>query len=227
MVNDKIIIAIDGHSSCGKSTFAKAIATMLGYVFIDTGAMYRAVTLWAMHQGILDKPEQIAERLEQVNVTFRFNSAIERSEIFLNDINVDNDIRSMNVSDHVSAVAQIPAVRTKLVALQQQMGKDGGIVMDGRDIGSVVFPDAQLKIYMTATVDVRAQRRYDELTAKGEKVSLEEIARNVAARDHADQNRAESPLIKAKDAIVLDNSTMTISQQMEWVRNILTDKGVI
>lgn len=227
MVNDKIIIAIDGHSSCGKSTFAKAIATMLGYVFIDTGAMYRAVTLWAMHQGILDKPEQIAERLEQVNVTFRFNSAIERSEIFLNDINVDNDIRSMDVSDHVSAVAQIPAVRTKLVALQQQMGKDGGIVMDGRDIGSVVFPDAQLKIYMTATVDVRAQRRYDELTAKGEKVSLEEIARNVAARDHADQNRAESPLIKAKDAIVLDNSTMTISQQMEWVRNILTDKGVI
>lgn len=227
MVNDKIIIAIDGHSSCGKSTFAKAIATMLGYVFIDTGAMYRAVTLWAMHQGILDKPEQIAERLEQVNVTFRFNSAIERSEIFLNDINVDNDIRSMNVSDHVSAVAQIPAVRTKLVALQQQMGKDGGIVMDGRDIGSVVFPDAQLKIYMTATVEVRAQRRYDELTAKGEKVSLEEIARNVAARDHADQNRAESPLIKAKDAIVLDNSTMTISQQMEWVRNILTDKGVI
>lgn len=227
MVNDKIIIAIDGHSSCGKSTFAKAIATMLGYVFIDTGAMYRAVTLWAMHQGILDKPEQIAERLEQVNVTFRFNSAIERSEIFLNDINVDNDIRSMNVSNNVSAVAQIPAVRTKLVALQQQMGKDGGIVMDGRDIGSVVFPDAQLKIYMTATVDVRAQRRYDELTAKGEKVSLEEIARNVAARDHADQNRAESPLIKAKDAIVLDNSTMTISQQMEWVRNILTDKGVI
>lgn len=227
MVNDKIIIAIDGHSSCGKSTFAKAIATMLGYVFIDTGAMYRAVTLWAMHQGILDKPEQIAERLEQVNVTFRFNSAIERSEIFLNDINVDNDIRSMDVSNNVSAVAQIPAVRTKLVALQQQMGKDGGIVMDGRDIGSVVFPDAQLKIYMTATVDVRAQRRYDELTAKGEKVSLEEIARNVAARDHADQNRAESPLIKAKDAIVLDNSTMTISQQMEWVRNILTDKGVI
>lgn len=227
MVNDKIIIAIDGHSSCGKSTFAKAIATMLGYVFIDTGAMYRAVTLWAMHQGILDKPEQIAERLEQVNVTFRFNSAIERSEIFLNDINVDNDIRSMDVSNHVSAVAQIPAVRTKLVALQQQMGKDGGIVMDGRDIGSVVFPDAQLKIYMTATVEVRAQRRYDELTAKGEKVSLEEIARNVAARDHADQNRAESPLIKAKDAIVLDNSTMTISQQMEWVRNILTDKGVI
>lgn len=227
MVNDKIIIAIDGHSSCGKSTFAKAIATMLGYVFIDTGAMYRAVTLWAMHQGILDKPEQIAERLEQVNVTFRFNSAIERSEIFLNDINVDNDIRSMNVSNNVSAVAQIPAVRTKLVALQQQMGKDGGIVMDGRDIGSVVFPDAQLKIYMTATVEVRAQRRYDELTAKGEKVSLEEIARNVAARDHADQNRAESPLIKAKDAIVLDNSTMTISQQMEWVRNILTDKGVI
>ena len=219
----KIIIAIDGHSSCGKSTFAKEIAKKMCYTFIDTGAMYRAVTLWALDNDAVNEPKQIVANLQNVNITFKFNAELERSEIYLNDRNIDSDIRNMLVSDNVSAVSAQPEVRTKLVALQQQMGVQKGIVMDGRDIGTTVFPTAELKIFMTASVDIRAQRRFDELTAKGEKVDIEHIKKNIEERDFADENRAQSPLRKADDALVLDNSAMTVDEQMQWVDNIIKE----
>ena len=219
----KIIIAIDGHSSCGKSTFAKEIAKKMCYTFIDTGAMYRAVTLWALDNDAVNEPKQIVANLQNVNITFKFNAELERSEIYLNDRNIDSDIRNMLVSDNVSAVSAQPEVRTKLVALQQQMGVQKGIVMDGRDIGTTVFPSAELKIFMTASVDIRAQRRFDELTAKGEKVDIEHIKKNIEERDFADENRAQSPLRKADDALVLDNTAMTVDEQMQWVDNIIKE----
>lgn len=220
MKNNKIIIAIDGHSSCGKSTFAKAIAARLGYIFIDTGAMYRAVTLYALEHGAIKScitdEDMIVSMLDDININFRFNPERGASDIYVNGEMVEGKIRTIEVSNCVSAVSSIGAVRRKLVAMQQQMGRNGGVVMDGRDIGTVVFPDAELKIYMTADAMVRAERRYKELTAKGDKVSLEEIYENVVSRDKADTTRAISPLRKADDAIVLDNSHMSVEEQMEW-----------
>lgn len=217
----KIIIAIDGFSSGGKSTFAKEIAARLGYIFIDTGAMYRAVTLYALQHGaitncILDE-EKLTAMLDDIKIAFRFNPYRGASDIYVNGEMVEGRIRTIEVSNLVSAVSSVGAVREKLVAMQQEMGKGRGIVMDGRDIGTVVFPDAELKIFLTADPAVRAKRRFDELTAKGEKVSLEEIEKNIRERDIADQNRAISPLRKADDAIVLDNSYMTLEDQMKWV----------
>lgn len=221
MSNDrKIIIAIDGHSSCGKSTFAKAIAARLGYIFIDTGAMYRAVTLYALEHGAIPSgiadEERIEAMLNNINIDFRFNPQRGASDIYVNGDLVESKIRTIEVSNCVSAVSSIGAVRQKLVAMQQEMGRKRGVVMDGRDIGTVVFPEAELKIYMTADPMVRAKRRYKELTAKGDNVTLEEVYENVVSRDKADMSRAISPLRKADDAIVLDNSHMSVEEQMEW-----------
>ena len=216
----KIVIAIDGFSSCGKSTFAKAIAARLGYIFIDTGAMYRAVTLYALEQGaILDgKVDEAAvvALLPEVNISFRFNAERGASDVYVNGELAEGKIRSIEVSNCVSSVSSIREVREKLVAMQQQMGRERGVVMDGRDIGTVVFPDAELKIFMTAEHKVRAERRYAELTAKGDKVTMEEILENVISRDKADMERAISPLRQAEDAVVLDNSYMTVEEQMAW-----------
>ena len=226
--NKKIIIAVDGFSSCGKSTFAKAIAARLGYIFIDTGAMYRAVTLYALEQGairsgIVDE-EAVCGLLQQIAITFRFNPSRGASDIYVNGDLVEGKIRTIEVSNCVSQVSAIPAVRKKLVAMQQEMGRRRGVVMDGRDIGTVVFPDAELKLFMTADPAVRAQRRYDELTAKGQQVTLEEIERNVRERDKADMSRAISPLRQAEDAVVLDNSHMTVAEQMEWFMQLFAER---
>ncbi len=223
----KIIIAVDGFSSCGKSTFAKAIAARLGYIFIDTGAMYRAVTLYALEHGairsgIVDE-EAVAGLLDEVAIALRFNPSRGVSDIDGNGDLVEGKIRTIEVSNCVSQVSAIPAVRQKLVAMQQEMGRRRGVVMDGRDIGTVVFPDAELKLFMTADPAVRARRRYDELTAKGQQVTLDEIERNVRERDAADMSRAISPLRQADDAIVLDNSRMTVDEQMEWFMERFTE----
>ena len=216
----KIIIAIDGFSSCGKSTFAKSIAARLGYIFIDTGAMYRAVTLYALEHGAIRSgiadEERIVALLPEIAITFRFNPQRGASDIYVNGDLVEGKIRTIEVSNCVSAVSSIREVREKLVAMQQQMGERRGVVMDGRDIGTVVFPDAELKIYMTADPKVRAERRYAELRAKGDEVSFDEVLDNVISRDKADMSRAISPLRKADDAVVLDNSRLTVGEQMEW-----------
>ena len=216
----KIVIAIDGFSSCGKSTFAKAIAARLGYIFIDTGAMYRAVTLYALEQGAIvdgkvDEAAVVA-LLPEVNISFKFNAERGASDVYVNGELAEGKIRTIEVSNCVSSVSSIREVREKLVAMQQQMGRERGVVMDGRDIGTVVFPDAELKIFMTAEPKVRAERRYAELTAKGDKVTMEEILENVISRDKADMERAISPLRQAEDAVVLDNSYMSVEEQMAW-----------
>ena len=220
MDNKRIIIALDGHSSCGKSTFAKAIAARLGYIFIDTGAMYRAVALYAMEHGAIESgiinEDRFVAMLADINIDFRFNPERGASDIYVNGDLVEGKIRTIEVSNCVSAVSSIAQVREKLVKMQQTMGERKGVVMDGRDIGTVVFPNAELKIYMTADAKVRAERRYKELTAKGDSVSFDEIYENVVSRDHADMTRAISPLCKADDAIVLDNSHMSVEEQMEW-----------
>ena len=220
MDRKRIIIAIDGHSSCGKSTFAKAIAARLGYIFIDTGAMYRAVTLYALENSIIENgivdEERIKSSLGDIDIDFRFNPQRGASDIYVNGDLAEGKIRTIEVSNCVSAVSSIAEVRSKLVAIQQQMGRKGGVVMDGRDIGTVVFPDAEIKIYMTADPMVRAERRFKELTAKGDSVTLEEVYDNVVSRDKADMTRAISPLCKADDAVVLDNSYMSVDEQMAW-----------
>lgn len=223
----KIIIAIDGYSACGKSTFAREIAARLGYIFIDTGAMYRAVTLYGLRHGALrdgkiDESALIA-LLPEVNISFAFNPQRGASDVMLNGENVESQIRSLEVSEYVSRVSQIAAVREKLVDMQQRMGKQKGVVMDGRDIGTVVFPNAELKIFMTADPAVRVQRRYDELKAKGQESSREEIAANLRERDYADEHRAISPLRRAPDARILDNSHLSVAQQMEWVMGIIDE----
>ena len=229
MTMRKIIIAIDGFSSCGKSTFAKAIAAKLGYIFIDTGAMYRGVTLWAIRHGMVDGPRvdeaRLAEALPARDISFAYNEERKAGDLILCGENVEAQIRTIEVSDAVSRVSAIPAVRARMVAMQQAMGRDKGVVMDGRDIGTTVFPDAELKIFMTASVDVRAERRYKELAAKGENVTLEEVRRNVMERDRIDETRTESPLRRADDALLLDNSSMTVDEQMDWVDTIL--KGIL
>ncbi len=219
----KIIIALDGHSSCGKSTYAKRIAAELGYAYIDTGAMYRAVTLACMEAGLFDGTdappvEAVEAQLAHVVLDLRYNHARQRTEIFLNEVMVEDRIRSLEVSDHVSFIAAIPAVRRKMVEYQRRLGDGKGVVMDGRDIGTVVFPDAELKIFLTASEEVRAMRRYKELVEKGMPADLEEVRQNIRKRDHIDSNREDSPLKQADDAIVLDNSEITVDQQMEWFR---------
>lgn len=211
----QLIIAIDGYSSCGKSSFAKAIASRLGYVFIDTGAMYRAVTLYAIRGGLLGA--ELEANLDSVHISFVFNATLGRSEIYLDQENIDLAIRSVEVNNMVSAVASLPAVRHKLVTIQRAMGHRGGVVMDGRDIGTVVFPEADIKIFMTADPVIRAQRRYDELHGA---VALADIEKNVRERDAADLSRQESPLRQATDATVLDNSRMTPEDQMIWFFDI-------
>lgn len=220
----RIIIAIDGFSSCGKSTMAKDLAKEIGYIYIDSGAMYRAVTLYCIENGIFDsnnniQEEKLKERIADINITFKLNKETQRPDTYLNGILVEDKIRTMEVSSRVSPVAALGFVREALVKLQQSMGKEKGIVMDGRDIGTAVFPDAELKIFVTASPEIRAQRRYDELKAKGMEASYEEILHNVEERDKIDQTRKVSPLRKADDAILLDNSNMTIAEQKEWLRN--------
>jgi CMP/dCMP kinase len=217
-----ITIAIDGYSSCGKSTLAKALAGVLGYSYVDSGAMYRAVALHAMRQGWADGSsvniEPLIASLEHVEVGFRHNAATGMSDTLLNGENVEEDIRSMAVSAAVSHVSQIQEVRTKLRQMQQLMGSSGGVVMDGRDIGTAVFPNAELKIFMTADPEVRALRRFNELRSKGKDVSLDDIRTNLAERDHEDTHRAQDPLRQAEDAVVLDNSDITPAQQLDLAK---------
>ena len=217
----KITIAIDGFSSCGKSTMAKDLAKRIGYVYVDSGAMYRAVTLYAMEHGCFEGEKLDVEKLrtmmKDIHISFQFNPETGKPDTYLNNIKVEKLIRSMKVSERVSYVAALDFVRSEMVAQQQDFGKEKGVVMDGRDIGTTVFPDAELKIFLTASPEIRAQRRYDELKAKGQDASLEEILDNVKERDHIDQHREVSPLVQAEDAILLDNSFMTIDQQNEWL----------
>ena len=217
----KITIAIDGYSSCGKSTMAKDLAREVGYIYIDSGAMYRAVTLYCLENGLFTNESIDTDRLESampdIRISFELNPETQRPMTFLNGKNVEDRIRTMEVSNRVSPVAALPFVRKALVELQQEMGRAKGIVMDGRDIGTAVFPDAELKIFVTASAEIRAQRRYDELKAKGQEASFEEILTNVKERDYIDQNREVSPLRQAEDALLLDNSNMTIEEQKQWL----------
>lgn len=218
----KITIAIDGYSSCGKSTMAKDLAREVGYVYVDTGAMYRSVTLYAlrhnlfMADGSVDT-QALQAQMDQIEISFKFNPQTGRPDTYLCGQLVEGEIRQMEVSSRVSVIAALPFVREHLVAQQQQMGKDKGVVMDGRDIGTVVFPDAELKIFVTASPQVRAQRRYDELVAKGTPASYDDILKNVQERDYIDTHRETSPLMKAPDAIELDNGNMTIDEQKQWL----------
>lgn len=226
----KITIAIDGHSSCGKSTMAKDLARELGYVYIDTGAMYRAVTLYAMQNGYIDSASQIdieglQAAMKDINISFQFNPQSGRPDTYLNGVRVEDQIRTLQVSNLVSPIATLGFVREAMVEQQRQMGQEGGVILDGRDIGTVVFPNAELKIFVTASAEIRAQRRYDELTAKGENVDFESILKNVQERDYIDSHREISPLTQAPDAIVLDNSDMTIPQQKAWLLK-LTQEAV-
>ena len=217
----KIVIAIDGFSSCGKSTMAKALARNIGYLYFDSGAMYRAVALYCMQNGIIANGEIDIERLraamDNIKITFGTDEATKAQTTFLNGTNVENELRSLEVSQQVSRVAALDFVRTALIDQQREMGKAKGIVMDGRDIGTTVFPDAELKIFVTASAEVRARRRYDELVARGSNPDYSEILANVVERDHIDQTREVSPLRKADDALLLDNSEMTIDGQLQWL----------
>lgn len=218
---NKIVIALDGHASCGKSTMAKDLAGEIGYTYIDTGAMYRAVTLYSLRRGFFHgerlNEAQLEKEIGTLDIRLQFNAATGRPDTYLNGENVEKEIRSMDVSDKVSQVSALPFVRKALVAKQQEMGKAKGIVMDGRDIGTVVFPHAELKIFVTASPEVRAMRRARELEAKGEPVPYEQVLENVRKRDRIDSTRAESPLRQAPDALVLDNSSMTIEEQKQWL----------
>ena len=218
----KITIAIDGYSSCGKSTMAKDLAKRIGYVYVDTGAMYRAVTLFALRNGLFAEDgavltDELEKRMEEISISFKFNPETQKPDTYLNGELVEKEIRSLEVSNHVSPIAAVPFVRTAMVAQQQAMGQEGGIVMDGRDIGTTVFPNAELKIFVTASAEVRAQRRYDELVSKGMPEPYEEILKNVQERDYIDTHREVSPLRQADDALLLDNSHMTIPEQNAWV----------
>ena len=224
----KITIAIDGFSSTGKSTLAKQLAAALGYVYVDTGAMYRAVAYFAMQHNLvsethLDKAGLIAQ-LPNINLRFQFNPALGFAEMYLNNENIERQIRTIEVSRMVSKVAEISEVRAKLVEQQQEMGKDKGVVMDGRDIGTVVFPDAELKLFMTASSKTRAQRRFDELVEKGQHITYEDVLQNVEERDYIDTHRADSPLVKAEDAVEVDNSSLSKKEQFELVLNLVKAK---
>ncbi len=225
----KITIAIDGFSSCGKSTMAKDLAKKLGYVYVDTGAMYRAATLYAMRNGLFNadgsvKTADLERQMNKINITFKLNKTAERPDTYLNNELVENDIRTLEVSNHVSQIAAVPFIREAMVAQQQRMGKDKGVVMDGRDIGTTVFPEAELKVFVTASAEVRAQRRYDELKEKGMPADFNDILKNVQERDYIDSHREVSPLRKAPDAIELDNSHMTIAEQSAWLMEQVKQK---
>lgn len=217
----KITIAVDGFSSCGKSTMAKDLAKEIGYVYVDSGAMYRTVALYALEQGIIKEGKIDEDRLKQemgnINISFQFNPQRGRPDTYLNGQCVEDRIRTLEVSNHVSPIAALGFVREEMVRQQQRMGEEGGIIMDGRDIGTTVFPNAELKIFVTASAEIRAQRRYDELTAKGESCNMADILRNVEERDYIDTHREISPLCQAADALVLDNSHMTIEEQKQWL----------
>ena len=218
----KITIAIDGFSSCGKSTMAKELAKKIGYIYVDTGAMYRSVTLFAMRHGLFNadgsvKTDALKQQMSNIDITFKFNEKAGRPDTYLNGECVEEAIRTLEVSNHVSLIAAIPFVRAAMVARQQRMGRDKGIVMDGRDIGTTVFPEAELKVFVTASAEVRARRRYDELKEKGIPADFDDILKNVQERDYIDSHREVSPLRKAADAIELDNSHMTIAEQNDWL----------
>ena len=218
----KITIAIDGYSSCGKSTMAKDLAKEIGYIYVDTGAMYRSVALYAIRHNLFDadgnvKTDELLQEMPNINISFKLNSQTGCPDCYLNGELVEKEIRSLEVSNHVSPIAAVPFVRKALVEQQQKMGEAKGIVMDGRDIGTTVFPDAELKIFVTASSQVRAKRRYEELKAKGMPAKLEDILKNVEERDYIDTHREVSPLRQAEDAIVLDNSNLTIPQQKQWL----------
>ena len=223
----KIIIAIDGFSSTGKSTLAKQLAKHLSYVYADTGAMYRAVAFFAMQKGFIGinffNKEALIANLPEVKLHFEFNSELGFAEMYLNDVNIEKEIRTLEVSNFVSLVAEISEVRTKLVEQQQEMGNEKGIVMDGRDIGTVVFPNAELKIFMTASAETRAKRRFDEMKSKGQEVSFEEVLKNVEQRDYIDTHREDSPLLQADDAIEIDNSYLTKEEQFNAVLEMVDD----
>lgn len=226
----KIIIAVDGYSSCGKSTMAKDLAREIGYIYVDSGAMYRAVTLYALQNyyfmpdgGI--REEALQAIMPKVKISFSLNSLTGQPETYLNGVNVEKEIRTLEVSSHVSPIAALPFVRTALTALQQAMGEEKGIVMDGRDIGTSVFPQAEMKVFVTASPLVRAQRRYDELKGKGQAVDFAEVLRNVEDRDRIDTTRAVSPLRQAEDAVVLDNSEMTIEEQKQWLLDLFAERS--
>jgi cytidylate kinase len=218
----KIIVAIDGHSSCGKSTMAKALAQKVGYIYVDTGAMYRAVTLFALRNDMFDaegqpKAEELEKAMADVNISFVLDEETKLPLVCLNGEVVESEIRSLTVSSRVSPIAALPFVRAALTQAQQRMGLEKGIVMDGRDIGTVVFPNAELKVFVTASAEVRAQRRYLELTAKGDEVCFDDILRNVQERDYIDSHREVAPLRQAEDALLLDNSELTREEQMQWL----------
>lgn len=224
----KITIAIDGFSSCGKSTLAKALATRLNYVYVDSGAMYRAVTLYLLNTGLLKDghfiEKQVIDELENIDIRFEYNGDKGKSETYLNNTNVEKDIRTLAISKEVSAISAIKEVREKLVSIQQQMGAAGGVVMDGRDIGTVVFPKAEVKLFMVASNDIRAERRYNELKAKGESLSLDDVKKSISRRDHLDMNREISPLRKAEDAIEIDNSELDQEEQLQLALQIIDEK---
>ncbi len=226
-MNKKITIAIDGFSSTGKSTLAKQLANHLGYVYVDTGAMYRAVTLFAMQNGYINADsfdkQALINNLSFIKLNFEFNANVGFAEMYLNGVNVENEIRTIEVSNFVSKVAEVSEVRSKLVEQQQEMGKGKGIVMDGRDIGTVVFPDAELKIFMTASAETRAQRRFDELQSKGQNVSYEAVLKNVQERDYIDTHRDDSPLVIADDAIEIDNSYLSRQEQFDLVLELVDE----
>lgn len=218
----KITIAIDGYSSCGKSTMAKQLARKLGYIYVDTGAMYRSVTLYALRRGLFAEDgtvdaDTLKSEMGNISITFKVNDQTGQPDTYLNDELVEGEIRTLRVSNHVSPIAALPFVREAMVVKQRQMGLEKGVVMDGRDIGTTVFPDAELKIFVTASPEVRAQRRYDELKAKGADADYDAVLRNVQERDYIDTHREVSPLCKADDAVVLDNSEMTIEEQDQWL----------
>ncbi len=224
----KLTIAIDGYSSCGKSTFAIEVAKKMKYLYIDSGAMYRAVTFYCLQNNLIKNgklnEDRLIHSLKNIHISFQYNPKKEANEIFLNGINRSEEIRSVEVSNYVSQVSKIKKVREKMVELQRELGKNKQIVMDGRDIGTVVFPDADLKIFMTADPAIRAERRYKELVEKGKKVDYNEIEKNIRERDFIDENREFSPLRKAPDAIVLDNSHMSVKEQMKWIMDLINQK---
>lgn len=225
LIMKKIVIAIDGYSSCGKSTTAKLVAAELGYAYIDTGAMYRAVTLYFLdHHVTLTNPKEVKDALDKIDISFHYNPKAKRNEVFLNGLNVEDEIRKMYISNQVSEVSVVKEVRWAMVAQQQKMGKKRGVVMDGRDIGTAVFPDAEVKIFMTADVDTRAKRRQDELLDKKQLINLGEIKENLLKRDLIDSTRQESPLRRADDAFLLDTSHMTIDEQVDFVLNKVTSR---
>lgn len=227
-MSDKITIAIDGYSSTGKSTIAKQLAQQLGYIYVDSGAMYRAMTLFAMNRNYIDANQfdvdSLIDNLDKANLRFEYNADLGYSEMILNDVNVEKEIRTLEVSNLVSKVSAISKVRKKLVAIQKEIGKNKGVVMDGRDIGTVVFPDAELKIFMTSSAETRAERRYKELIEKGQDVSYDDVLKNVVDRDRIDTTRKDSPLVKADDAVEVNNSNLTKDQQFEIILKLVEEK---